>query len=53
MTPNTNSPDADSPNSADDDADYPYSFCNWKNNKNNMTHNNDAPGDDSPWCYWL
>ena len=48
MTPNTDAPDADSPDAAENSDPYPYSLCYIKNKKNNMTPNTDAPNNDAP-----
>ena len=47
MTPNTDAPDAGAPDTANNDAAYPYSLRNRKNKKHNMTPNTDAPNNDS------
>ena len=43
MTPNTDALNDDATNAADNDAAYPYSLLNYKNKKNNMIPNTDAP----------
>ena len=48
MTPNTDAPDYDSPNAADNDSAYHHSWSNCKNKKYNMTPNTDVPNYDSP-----
>ena len=51
MTPNTDSPNYDSPNTADNDAAYPYSLRNRKKKKKNITLNTYAPEYDYPDSY--